>query len=130
MKRDSVPYLSMLMALVLTLLSCSAVSQSNTARAGTTSDSSIERGLVGYWTFNNVDMKWTSDTAGVAYRCAGNRDVAAVANELCREDVAVASVRHGGRRIDYTQEQSWTIIDGDIAGDLYFAVVREAGSDE
>jgi hypothetical protein len=74
MKQHSFSQLSMLMALVLVLLPCSAVSQSNTAGAGTTNDSSIERGLVGYWTFDNIDMKWTSATAGVAYDRSGNNN--------------------------------------------------------
>ncbi len=39
-----------------------------------TPDASIERGLVGHWTLDSTDVKWTSATIGVAYDASGKNN--------------------------------------------------------
>lgn len=44
----------------------------NASGANAPNGPSLKKGLVGYWTFDNADMKWTSTNAGVARDSSGN----------------------------------------------------------
>ena len=56
-----------------------AIRVSNSSKT-LTKNSTLANGLIGHWTFDGGDVRWTSETAGVAYDASGNNAIGTFTN--------------------------------------------------
>lgn len=52
----------------------------------------LSSGLVGHWTFDGTDTRWTSPTAGVVYDVSGNNNIGTLTNMTRASDVAIGKL--------------------------------------